>query len=194
MIHYYTNKEISNLLGINLAKWKRWSRSFLPPDPLGGMQSGYARQYVFKDVFKVFLGGYLISHLKLSVTESKQVLVDLVPWLRKEGFLRLSGSNKELLERKRSAGGYRIYFCLQPPGGGNAKPGNRYLIRKTIDATTKEMPSAWHVVEVLSETMLRAEYSESSVEALLKDPYLHLINLTALYTLLAEKTLSVAKD
>jgi hypothetical protein len=49
MIHYYTNREISQKLEINLARWKRWSRSFLPPDPLGGMQSGYARQYAFKE-------------------------------------------------------------------------------------------------------------------------------------------------
>jgi hypothetical protein len=45
MIKFFTNREVSNRLDINLSKWKRWSREFLPPDPLGGMQSGFARQY-----------------------------------------------------------------------------------------------------------------------------------------------------
>ena len=31
---YYTNRELSRLFDINLATWKRWSREFLPPDPL----------------------------------------------------------------------------------------------------------------------------------------------------------------
>ena len=45
MIKFYTNRELSEKLSIGLSKWKRWSREFLPPDPLGGLQSGYARQY-----------------------------------------------------------------------------------------------------------------------------------------------------
>ena len=58
MINYYTNRELSSLLNINLAKWKRWSREFLPPDPLGGKQSGYARQYHADQAFTLFLGGH----------------------------------------------------------------------------------------------------------------------------------------
>ena len=96
MIHYFTNREISIKLDINLARWKRWSRSFLPPDPLGGLQSGYARQYVFKDLFKVFLGGHLLSHLKLSIPDAQKVLADLAPWLKKAGFLELNGSVEKL--------------------------------------------------------------------------------------------------
>ena len=86
MIRYYTNRELAQKLEVNLARWKRWSRSFLPPDPLGGMQSGYARQYLFKDLFKVFLGGFLLGHLKLSVAESQKVLADISPWLEANGF------------------------------------------------------------------------------------------------------------
>ena len=51
MIKFYTNKELSRTFSINLAKWKRWSREFLPPDPLGGLQSGYARQYNLDEAF-----------------------------------------------------------------------------------------------------------------------------------------------
>lgn len=86
MIKFFTNKELSNRLGINLAKWKRWSREFLPPDPLGGMQSGYARQYHPDQAFTVFLGGHLVADLKFSIPEARQVIQDLKPWLSDKGF------------------------------------------------------------------------------------------------------------
>ncbi|MBW2491912.1 MAG: hypothetical protein JRE65_12275, partial [Deltaproteobacteria bacterium] len=54
MIKFFTNRELSDSLDIKLTKWKRWSREFLPPDPLGGMQSGYARQYHPDQAFTVF--------------------------------------------------------------------------------------------------------------------------------------------
>jgi len=86
LIKYYTNRELAEKLGINLAKWKRWSREFLPPDPLGGMQSGYARQYSPDDAFTVLLGGHLVSELKFTIPEAKKILADLHQWLRDKGF------------------------------------------------------------------------------------------------------------
>lgn len=86
MIRYYTNRELSRKFEINLAKWKRWSREFLPPDPLGGMQSGYARQYSPDSAFTVFLGGYLVAYMKFTIPEAKQILKDLHGWLVDNGF------------------------------------------------------------------------------------------------------------
>ncbi len=86
MFKFYPNRDLSSRLNINLAKWKRWSREFLPPDPLGGMQSGYARQYNFNDAFKVFLGGHLVAELRFTIPESKQILEDLHKWLLDKGF------------------------------------------------------------------------------------------------------------
>jgi hypothetical protein len=86
LIKFYTNRELSLNLQINLAKWKRWSREFLPPDPLGGMQSGYARQYSPAQAFKVYLGGYLVSQLRFTIPESKAILKDLKEWLADKGF------------------------------------------------------------------------------------------------------------
>jgi len=86
LIQYYTNRELAQKLNINLAKWKRWSREFLPPDPLGGMQSGYARQYSPDDAFTVSLGGHLVSELKFTIPEAKKILADLQQWLRDKGF------------------------------------------------------------------------------------------------------------
>jgi len=86
MIKFFTNRELSDKLGINLAKWKRWSREFLPPDPLGGMQSGYARQYNPDQAFTVFLGGHLVADLKFSIPEANQIIQDLNKWLSATGF------------------------------------------------------------------------------------------------------------
>ena len=81
MIKFYTNKALSQAFKVNLAKWKRWSREFLPPDPLGGLQSGYARQYNLDEAFTVFLGGHLVADLKYTIPESRQILDDLQQWL-----------------------------------------------------------------------------------------------------------------
>ncbi len=95
MIKYYTNRELSRFLTINLAKWKRWSREFLPPDPLGGMQSGYARQYSIDKAFTVFLGGHLVSDLKYSIPEAKRILNNLEKWLKGTGFYLITGVEDE---------------------------------------------------------------------------------------------------
>ena len=86
MIKFFTNRELSDRLGIKLAKWKRWSREFLPPDPLGGMQSGYARQYNPDQAFTVFFGGHLVADLRFSIPEAIQILQDLNKWLSEKGF------------------------------------------------------------------------------------------------------------
>jgi len=86
MLKFISNREVSEKLGIKLAKWKRWSRELLPPDPLGGLQSGYARQYNPADAFTVYLGGHLIADLKYTVPESRQILADLHDWLVRHGF------------------------------------------------------------------------------------------------------------
>ena len=85
MIKLLKNRELAENLGINLARWKRWSREFLPPDPLAGKQAGYARQYYVNDAFTVFLGGCLVSELGFSVPDARKILGDLDPWLDKKG-------------------------------------------------------------------------------------------------------------
>ena len=86
MIKFYTNQELSQGLNIKLSRWKRWSREFLPPDPLGGFQSGYARQYNPDEAFTVFLGGYLVGDLKFSIPEARLILQDLRYWLVEHKF------------------------------------------------------------------------------------------------------------
>lgn len=90
---YLNSKYLSQVLGINLAKWKRWSREFLDPDPLGGFQSGYPRQFSTKDAFRVYLGGYLVADLKFTIPETRQILSDLHVWLKKKRMYSLPVQN-----------------------------------------------------------------------------------------------------
>jgi hypothetical protein len=77
MLRFFTNRELSRNLFIPLAKWKRWSREFLPPDPLGGLRSGVARRYSVDQALTVFIGGHLVAELKMSIPEARQIMVDL---------------------------------------------------------------------------------------------------------------------
>lgn len=187
MIHYFTNREIAEKLDINLARWKRWSRSFLPPDPLGGLQSGYARQYVFKDLFKVYLGGHLLSHLKLSVIDAQTVLADLSPWLKKQGFLELNGSVEKIKQNVTCDQPYRIF--VRPMAAGNRKKASAfgYLINKTI-STQKDLKKDRHIKQTIEETLIACDIPDG--ETFLQAPDMYMINLSALFYRLVEQLTS----
>jgi hypothetical protein len=86
----FTNRELAEGLQINLAKWKRWSREFLPPDPESGRQCGYARKYTVEDAFSVYLAGdFLVGTLKFSIPEAKRIYNDLITWMKKKELLPL---------------------------------------------------------------------------------------------------------
>lgn len=74
MLSFYDSRSLAQKLAIPLARFKRWSREFLPPDNLGGYQSGYARQYNLNDAFTVYLGGFLVHEAKLLVPQARDVL------------------------------------------------------------------------------------------------------------------------
>ena len=185
MIRYYTNRDLAQKLEINLARWKRWSRSFLPPDPLGGMQSGYARQYLFKDLFKVFLGGFLLGHLKLSVVESQQLLNDISPWLEKNGYFDWNHSNGSVKTVAPRPNTQMIYFC---PTTGNGTEGGvafRYLIRETLQRTEDADNPDRRTSITYEETFIPS----ASVESIhpVDHPHVRIINLTALFNQVVQK-------
>jgi hypothetical protein len=91
---YFNSRYLSEKLKIRPAKWKRWAREFLQPDPLGGYQSGYARQFSYRDAFRVFLGGYLVSELKYAIADARQILDDLDGWLKKHGLYALPNQQR----------------------------------------------------------------------------------------------------
>ena len=138
MIRYYTNRDLSSLFRINLAKWKRWSREFLPPDPLGGRQSGYARQYTQDDAFTVYLAGHLVGDLRFTIPETKQILSDLSPWLQKTGFYE----NFPADTGTHRVAAYRIHIR---PGSAPSDKKFSYVVWGIVSEKTVTMDG--HVVE-----------------------------------------------
>jgi hypothetical protein len=132
MIKFFTNRELSQRLDINLAKWKRWSREFLPPDPLGGLQSGYARQYNPNEAFAVHLGGHLVANCKFSIPEAKQILQDIDEWLGDNGFyFDVKGSAGPPKGVERWVERYIIFF-IKDEDAKNGKARFCYIIRGII--------------------------------------------------------------
>jgi hypothetical protein len=112
MVTFYKNRELADKLGINLARWKRWSREFLPPDPLAGKQAGYARQYYPHEAFRVYLGGHLVSAMNYTIPEAKKILHDLKEWLEDHHFNGYAKQNTKLKQDLDTimVAGYHIYI------------------------------------------------------------------------------------
>ena len=75
------SKEMARRWGINLARLKRWSREFLPPDPKAGQRMGLAREYTLAEGYDLFFCGSLVSELGFSIPEARTILNDLRSFL-----------------------------------------------------------------------------------------------------------------
>jgi hypothetical protein len=143
MIKFYTNQELSRGLNIKLARWKRWSREFLPPDPLGGFQSGFARQYNPDEAFTVFLGGYLVGDLKFSIPEARLILHDLGYWLAEHKFyFGYTDSIPSPTKNIHKIQYYQIAIC-HSPGDDTSDSGFFYFAKGVIaneSTTAKGIP------------------------------------------------------
>jgi hypothetical protein len=166
------NRDLARRLGINLARWKRWSREFLPPDPLAGRQSGYARQYYLEDAFRTYLGGHLVAHLNLSVGDARQILEDLGRWMAQEdlGFdmrgQRRSGTGSDSPCVARE-------ICIHTINGGFGYRDRRLVSRRRIH---EGPPARWeeHWVET------QMPDSGRSAPDPLDDPQYRTLRLSAL--------------
>ncbi|MDF1592859.1 MAG: hypothetical protein P1P89_15190 [Desulfobacterales bacterium] len=178
MLRFYTNRELSEKLGINLAKWKRWSRDLLPPDPLGGLQSGYARQYNPADAFTVYLGGHLIADLKYTVPESKQILTDLHEWLVWQGFFFDPIQSVSSPDIRPQIQAYQIFIqqVIEPVNGFC---GFHYLIRGVISVEQTEYKGFSVSREFRSETSLP---ENQTVPPLHMWHHAKLLNISAVHT------------
>ncbi len=130
MLKFYLNRELSERLGIPLNRWKRWSREFLPPDPLGGLQSGYARQYSIRDAFHVYLAGYLVSATGFSIPEARLVLNDLKTWLKKNIIDNHEAGDERFSDRVKNPFNVELQII---PTRCNAPPSFSYRIRSLIE-------------------------------------------------------------
>ncbi|MGB5618815.1 MAG: hypothetical protein WBM78_18385 [Desulfobacterales bacterium] len=138
MLRFFSNRELSAGLSIPLARWKRWSREFLPPDPLGGLQSGVARQFSVDEALIVFLGGHLVAELKTSVPDARQILKDLTSCLRDIGLF----ANSRIHERFSAGAADAIIFYTIFIYRERTEPGLAarftYMLRGEISRTSQD--------------------------------------------------------
>ena len=154
MIKFFTNRELSQAFTINLAKWKRWSREFLPPDPLGGLQSGYARQYNLNEAFTVFFAGHLVSNLRYTIPEARQILHDLHQWLvDHEFYFDFSENSSPAPEPVHQVQNYRIAVINRKASSGRIY-GFSYRIRAIFSVEPLEAGDAKALHECFQETVL----------------------------------------
>ena len=140
MLKFYLNRELSTRLDIPLSRWKRWSREFLPPDPLGGLQSGFARQFSIRDAFVVYLAGYLVSALGYSIPEARQIMHDLNGWLKKdviEPYSAAADSGPQTVQQTS-----RIDLLITPVKR-SAQPAFSYSIRCLVDRRALADGTLW---------------------------------------------------
>ena len=177
MIKFYTNQELSRKFKIKLARWKRWSREFLPPDPLGGLQSGYARQYNPDEAFTVFLGGNLVGDLKFSIPEARQIMHDLQSWLVDRGFYyNFSGTSLSENRTKFSIHHYQIAI-YRPTIGDNNDSAFFYLTKGLIAQESIEFNAAPVRQERFIESPINPAKRESPVNAAASHQVLNISNL-----------------
>ena len=178
MIKFYANRELSKRFDIKLSRWKRWSREFLPPDPLGGLQSGYARQYNIDQAFCVYFGGYLVAELKFTIPEARLILKDLQQWLVEKGYyLNFSGQAPAGKEDRRADAYYQIAIGRSAAGATNASGFFYCLI--SVPADKRVNPS--------DHGMLRMQSVEEGINSEAKDVSLNtvagyrVLNISILY-------------
>lgn len=104
-----TNREAAERFDWPLARWKRWTREFLPPDPEAGMRKGIKREIWVNDAFHVFLGGVLVNELNFGISQAKTIIRDIWPKLSERHFLPATALKMypDLIE-----------FVIHPEGSG----------------------------------------------------------------------------
>ena len=161
MIKFHNNRELCQLFGINLAKWKRWSREFLPPDPLGGLQSGYARQYNPDEAFRVYLGGHLVGKLKFSIPEARKILDDLHQWLLDHDFyFDFSGNANPVNRSIHQVKNYQIEVIKTDQPEYNLL-GLRYRVKATISSESLDVDG----VHMHQERFIKSSISPSDLDS-----------------------------
>ena len=176
MIKFYTNRELADKLTINFAKWKRWSREFLPPDPLGGMQSGFTRQYSIDDAFKVYLGGHLVSVIKFTIPESKKILDDLHDWMVSVGIYQNFGRDLKHDTGPATFVKHFIIFIQPQPDESDRPVEFLYSIRGIIADSTAKHEGILVRQEQYTETLIPSQNNKPEV---LESAEARILNITA---------------
>ena len=105
-----TNTILAKKLDIPLSKIRRWTKEFLPPDPLATRRSGYTRKFSENDGFMVYVSGYLVSNLDFSFASTRDIMKELSSWIYKIGLLPDIPSSAKKLGVDRKIQDYEVNF------------------------------------------------------------------------------------
>ncbi len=79
----FTNRELSEALGVNFPKQKRHAREFLGVDPEAGQSSGVHRKLSVEQAFIVYFCGLAVNTHKVPLADIKKLAKYLPSWLEK---------------------------------------------------------------------------------------------------------------
>jgi hypothetical protein len=123
--------------------------------------------------------------LKLPVADCRQVLEDISPWLKKNGYFDWDDINKVKGDQNLFEQPCCIYFGPLAPNDHRSGRRFRYLVRKTIHVQSNDSSGGRLVQATYAETSIHGEPPCGS--DLLQDPAVRLINLTALLAAVIQK-------
>jgi hypothetical protein len=164
MLRFYTNREVSTKLETNLARWKRWSREFLPPDPLGGLQSGVARRYSVDEAFTVYLGGFLVSRLRFGIPEARCILSDLKECFTAVGVLANALPHARYQESPFGSADHFTVLILPQSTTSTGGGGFRYILRGLISRRISMTNGIRLVEETVCEECIPSECPPPGLE------------------------------
>jgi hypothetical protein len=136
----------------------------LPPDPLGGLQSGYARQYHLDDAFTVFLGGHLVGDLKFTIPEARQILNNLKQWLLDHEFYFDFSENANPRNESVQPVQYYQIAVIYPNTPDDADSRLAYRVKATITSES---------IKYNGVSMRQERYVESSIDDLMNEAELY---------------------
>jgi hypothetical protein len=82
-----TNQKLSEGLNIPLSKIRRYTKEFMPPDPIATRRSGYTRRFSNNDGFFIYLGGTLVMNHGFTYEAARWSLQILRPWFLNMGYV-----------------------------------------------------------------------------------------------------------
>jgi hypothetical protein len=105
--------ELALLMDTKPEKVKRHVREFVGYDPNTGRQKGYARELSLEDAFDVYLGGEILDKLGFSIPESRKILEDIKPWMKKRHLYPPTLANREQQKKSPVKGWTILIFRLE---------------------------------------------------------------------------------
>ena len=126
MIIKKNNRELSKAFDVIDTTWKKWSREFLPPDPLSGKGRGRTREYTPEQAFVVYLGGIMVSEKAMTFRETREALDVICDFMKKKGLFTIKEAFQNIMSN--SSETWEI-MITRTPGGSN------YTVESVIEET-----------------------------------------------------------